>query len=42
VQAKEQALALVADAKAALAASLPSSRAALLDLVADAVVARYR
>jgi geranylgeranyl pyrophosphate synthase len=41
-EAKEQALALVADAKGALAASLPSSRAALLDLVADAVVARYR
>jgi geranylgeranyl pyrophosphate synthase len=42
VAATEQALALVAAAKVALTASLPSSRAALLDLVADAVVARYR
>jgi geranylgeranyl pyrophosphate synthase len=41
-QAREQALALVAEAKAALPAILPQSRCALLDLVADAVVERYR
>jgi len=42
VAARERALALVAAAKGALTASLPSGRAVLLDLVADAVVARYR
>ncbi len=41
-QAREQALALVAEAKAALPAILPEGRAALLELVADAVVERYR
>jgi geranylgeranyl pyrophosphate synthase len=41
-QAREQALALVAEAKAMLPAILPDGRAALLDLVADAVVERYR
>ncbi len=41
-QAREQALALVADAKAALPAILPEGRSALLELVADAVVERYR
>ncbi len=41
-QARERALALVAEAKATLPAILPSDRAALLDLVADAVVERYR
>ncbi len=41
-QAREQALALVAEAKAALPAILPSGRSALLELVADAVVERYR
>jgi geranylgeranyl pyrophosphate synthase len=41
-EARERALALVAAAKDALAASLPPSRAVLLDLVADAVVERYR
>jgi geranylgeranyl pyrophosphate synthase len=41
-QAREQALALVADAKAALPAILPEGRSALLGLVADAVVERYR
>jgi geranylgeranyl pyrophosphate synthase len=41
-EARERALAVVAEAKAALPASLPASRSALLDLVADAVVERYR
>jgi geranylgeranyl pyrophosphate synthase len=41
-RAREQALALVAEAKAALPAILPEGRSALLDLVADAVVERYR
>jgi geranylgeranyl pyrophosphate synthase len=40
--AREQALAVVADAKAALPGSLPDGRAELLELVADAVVERYR
>jgi geranylgeranyl pyrophosphate synthase len=41
-EAREHALAVVAQAKAALPAILPEGRAALLDLVADAVVERYR
>ncbi len=41
-EARERALALVSEAKALLPASLPDGRAALLDLVADAVVERYR
>ncbi|HEY2142362.1 MAG TPA: polyprenyl synthetase family protein [Solirubrobacteraceae bacterium] len=41
-EAREQALAVVAEAKAVLPAILPGDRAALLDLVADAVVERYR
>jgi len=41
-EAREQALAVVARAKAALPAILPEGRAALLELVADAVVERYR
>jgi geranylgeranyl pyrophosphate synthase len=41
-EARERALALVAEAKAALPAILPDGRAVLLELVADAVVARYR
>jgi geranylgeranyl pyrophosphate synthase len=41
-EAREQALAVVAEAKAQLPASLPDGRAGLLDLVADAVVERYR
>jgi geranylgeranyl pyrophosphate synthase len=41
-EARERALAVVAKAKAALPAILPDGRAALLDLVADAVVERYR
>jgi geranylgeranyl pyrophosphate synthase len=41
-EARERALAVVAEAKAALPAILPEGRAALLDLVADAVVERYR
>jgi geranylgeranyl pyrophosphate synthase len=41
-EAKEQALAVVIKAKAVLPASLPTSRAALLESVADAVVERYR
>jgi geranylgeranyl pyrophosphate synthase len=42
-EARERALALVAEAKSALPPSLPHGRgAALLDLVADAVVERYR
>jgi geranylgeranyl pyrophosphate synthase len=41
-EARERALALVAEAKAALPSLLPDGRATLLDLVADAVVERYR
>lgn len=41
-EARERALAFVAEAKTALPHSLPNGRAALLDLVADAVVERYR
>ncbi len=41
-EARERALALVAQAKSALPHSLPDGRAVLLDLVADAVVERYR
>jgi len=41
-EARERALAVVAKAKAALSAVLPDGRATLLDLVADAVVERYR
>jgi geranylgeranyl pyrophosphate synthase len=41
-EARERALAFVAEAKAALPTLLPRDRAALLDLVADAVVERYR
>ncbi|HEV3046935.1 MAG TPA: polyprenyl synthetase family protein [Solirubrobacteraceae bacterium] len=41
-EARERALAVVAEAKAALPAVLPEGRAALLELVADAVVERYR
>ncbi len=41
-EARERALAFVAEAKAALPELLPEDRAALLDLVADAVVERYR
>jgi geranylgeranyl pyrophosphate synthase len=41
-EARERALAFVGEAKAALPAFLPDGRAALLDLVADAVVERYR
>jgi geranylgeranyl pyrophosphate synthase len=40
--AKERALGIVAEAKSSLPTSLPSGRSALLDLVADAVVERYR
>jgi geranylgeranyl pyrophosphate synthase len=40
--ARERALAFVAEAKAALPDLLPSGRATLLNLVADAVVERYR
>jgi geranylgeranyl pyrophosphate synthase len=40
-EARERALELVAEAKAALPGSLPAGRAGLLDLVADAVVERY-
>ncbi|HEX4838693.1 MAG TPA: polyprenyl synthetase family protein [Solirubrobacteraceae bacterium] len=40
-EAREQALSIVAVAKAALPASLPDGRHELLDLVADAVVERY-
>ncbi len=40
-EARERALAVVAEAKAALPSVLPDGRAALLDLVADAVVERY-
>ena len=41
-EARERALALVAEAKAALPGLLPDGRATFLDLVADAVVERYR
>jgi geranylgeranyl pyrophosphate synthase len=41
-EARERALAVVAEAKAALPAILPGGRSRLLDLVADAVVERYR
>jgi geranylgeranyl pyrophosphate synthase len=41
-EARERALEVVAGAKAALPAILPDGRSALLDLVADAVVERYR
>jgi geranylgeranyl pyrophosphate synthase len=41
-EARERALMVVAEAKAALSASLPADRTALLGLVADAVVERYR
>jgi len=41
-EARERALAVVAEAKAQLQAILPDGRLALLDLVADAVVERYR
>jgi geranylgeranyl pyrophosphate synthase len=41
-EAREQALAVVAEAKASLPAVLPDGRSALLELVADAVVERYR
>jgi geranylgeranyl pyrophosphate synthase len=41
-QAREQALSIVAEAKAELPQALPNGRSALLDLVADAVVERYR
>jgi geranylgeranyl pyrophosphate synthase len=40
--ARERALTFVAEAKAALPSLLPSGRATLLNLVADAVVERYR
>jgi geranylgeranyl pyrophosphate synthase len=41
-EARERALGVVAKAKAALPAILPGDRSVLLDLVADAVVERYR
>jgi len=41
-EARERALAVVAEAKAALPALLPGGRSVLLELVADAVVERYR
>jgi len=41
-EAREQALAVVAQAKAALPEILPDGRSELLELVADAVVERYR
>ncbi len=41
-EARERALAVVAEAKAALPAILPDGRSMLLGLVADAVVERYR
>jgi geranylgeranyl pyrophosphate synthase len=40
-EARERALAVVAEAKAALPAILPDGRSTLLDMVADAVVERY-
>jgi geranylgeranyl pyrophosphate synthase len=41
-EARERALAVVAEAKAKLPGTLDDSRSALLDLIADAVVERYR
>ncbi len=41
-EARERALGLVAEAKASLPAILPGGRSELLELVADAVVERYR
>ncbi len=41
-EARERALAVVAEAKGELPSVLPEGRAALLDLVADSVVERYR
>lgn len=41
-EARARALAVVAEAKAALPGMLPNGRSALLGLVADAVVERYR
>jgi geranylgeranyl pyrophosphate synthase len=41
-EARERALGVVAEAKAALPSILPDGRSALLELVADAVVERYR
>ncbi len=41
-EARERALGVVAEAKGALPEILPGGRAALLDMVADAVVERYR
>lgn len=41
-QARERALSIVAEAKHVLACALPQERMVLLDLVADAVVERYR
>jgi geranylgeranyl pyrophosphate synthase len=41
-EARERALVLVAEAKASLPAILPGGRSELLELVADAVVERYR
>jgi geranylgeranyl pyrophosphate synthase len=41
-ESRERALGLVAQAKTALPSSLPDGRGRLLDLVADAVVERYR
>jgi geranylgeranyl pyrophosphate synthase len=41
-EARERALAVVAEAKEALPAILPGGRSLLLDLVADSVVERYR
>lgn len=41
-EARERALAVVAEAKAALPQTLPAGRSELLDLVADSVVERYR
>jgi geranylgeranyl pyrophosphate synthase len=41
-EAREQALAVVAEAKSGLPESLPDGRAELFDLIADAVVERYR
>ncbi|MEA2141459.1 MAG: hypothetical protein QOC91_1558, partial [Solirubrobacteraceae bacterium] len=41
-EARERALGVVAEAKAALPSILPDGHAGLLGLVADAVVERYR
>ena len=41
-EARERALEIVTEAKAALPAILPAGRSAMLELVADAVVERYR